>query len=115
MIALVCCHEGCGMTFAVPGWWETTRREDHATWFCPNGHRRVFIGKSAVDLAHEALARERAAHDQTQAARDTAERKLATAERRIRRVKVGLCPFCERSFSNLAAHMKCKHGKAKKP
>lgn len=116
----VCCHEGCGSTFAVTDDFHRARREDHGWFYCPRGHVQHYTSESdkarAERLAREAndaLARERARHDQTRAAleheshRARAARGIAT---RIRnRVSRGVCPCCNRTFGNLSKHMAMKH------
>jgi hypothetical protein len=113
MVALTCCHEGCGVVFAVPRWWETKRREDHTSWYCPNGHAQHFPGKSEAEKLRERLrwAEERAA----QVARDKqaleAQRRAAKgqATRLRRRIANGVCPCCKRSFQDVRRHIATKH------
>lgn len=82
----------CGIQFAVPERWLDDRRSKHDTFYCPNGHPRVF----AAESREEKLARERA-EDET------------TDERRLRGVAAGVCPCCNRTFQQLARHMASKH------
>lgn len=49
----------CDIVFAVPERWYRARCEDHKTWYCPNGHPRVFAGKSETDKLRDELAREK--------------------------------------------------------
>lgn len=39
----------CGIEFATPSHFEKTRREDHKSFFCPNGHSLAFSGVSDSD------------------------------------------------------------------
>lgn len=59
------------------------------------------------------LQRERANHDQTRADRDYTEnrrRAEKAAKTRLKnRAKAGVCPCCNRTFKQLAAHMKTQH------
>jgi len=52
-------------------------------------------------------------HDQTRADRDHKEaqrRAEKAAKTRIKnRIGNGVCPCCNRTFKDLASHMKCKH------
>lgn len=49
-----CCHEGCGVVFALTVSFDDRARQTHHQWFCPNGHGqfhglRVHQGKSRYD------------------------------------------------------------------
>jgi hypothetical protein len=74
--------------------------------YCPLGHSHVPAGKSKVTIERE---RAEAAEAQTMALRD----QLAAAERERKRhearTKNGVCPCCQRSFVQLARHIKTKH------
>ncbi len=39
----------CGVAFGVPEYYETTRKSDHKTFYCPNGHGLTFTGKTDQD------------------------------------------------------------------
>ena len=113
----------CGVVCAIPTYLERTRRTDGQNFFCPNGHSMSFTVYSVEDHLRKALA---AAKAKTERAR----RSLAWAEstaqsanisrgiaqaaaRRLRqRVSAGVCPCCQRTFKQLAAHMKAKHPEA---
>jgi hypothetical protein len=82
--------------------------------FCPNGHQ---WGWSKEKCEREQLRRERDMLKQ-QAARLEDEARLASeraekAEAANRRIKkrsaAGTCPCCQRTFSNMAEHMKRQH------
>jgi hypothetical protein len=120
MVALTCCHQDCGMTFAVPSWWENARRRDHAWWYCPKGHSQHFAGQSEteklrVELATQERAtnRERAAAERLRMERDAEARRGAAARGQVtklkRRAERGVCFHCNRSFPDLADHMQSKH------
>ena len=47
----------CGVIFAVPTSFNQRRRSDGQTFYCPNGHRRVY---QETDVQRERKARERA-------------------------------------------------------
>ena len=107
----------CGVPFAAPvellAW---SRKKPHRSFYCPAGHSLHFPGKSEAQRlreSQEALAAERAEHDQTQA-QLRAQRAQTTRARNERdrlktRAKHGVCPCCNRTFKQLAAHMKNKH------
>lgn len=47
MTHITCCN--CGIIFAVPEHWESSRREDHQNFWCPNGHQQAFLSKSETE------------------------------------------------------------------
>lgn len=107
----------CGVIYGITADFEDRRREDHKSFYCPNGHSVVFSGPSKAEREAEE-ARKRAAEwrtrwwaeqDRAEAAmREAAEAKAA--EVRLRwRVGNGVCPCCQRSFPGLAAHVATKH------
>jgi len=95
----------CGIVFFVPSYFYQERVSIGSTWYCPNGHNRVFrepdVKKLERQLSEERLAREVA---QNQAA--SARRALTRIKGRIAR---GVCPACNRTFQNLKRHMDTKH------
>ena len=77
-------------------------------WFCPNGHTQRFVGTTDAVLRREAEARVQRAEATASHERD---QRLA-AQRELRRTrqraKAGTCPCCNRSFVQLARHIKTK-------
>lgn len=118
METLMCGESGCGIVFAVPRLWKQTRQKDHSTWYCPNGHARYFQEKTQEEIVRENLARERASHDQTKAELQDALRRSNAARAHLSRIKnraeAGVCIHCNRTFEDLARHMKSKHSKSEK-
>lgn len=109
-VTITCCSAGCGIVFAVPQWWQKKRRDDHTTWYCPNGHGQSYTS----DNAEEKLRRERDSLKQQLARVEDEKREaIAAKDREIkqakRRAAAGTCPCCARSFSNMAEHMKKQH------
>lgn len=115
----ICCGE-CGIEFSVPSAWQKARQESKETFYCPNGHRRMFRSKSEADILREERDRLRQqlaqkddeiAWQRTQ--RETEERRVAAAKGQItklkKRAQAGLCQCCNRTFANVAAHMKTCH------
>lgn len=117
----------CGVTYAIP-----LRLQENAfnkgefkiMWHCPNGHELGYEGKGedekrieraekqakyaadrAARLASE-LEQERA-HARAQKGRAT--RFKNDRDRERKRTAAGVCPCCNRSFQNLARHMKGQH------
>ena len=104
----------CGGTYAINERYRLQKYEKGQGWTCPYckcGWGYFKDGENATlkrELAEEcqrkldALARA----NEAAAERDRLARKL-------RRVGLGVCPHCNRTFSNLARHMACKHGSEK--
>ena len=122
-ITETCCYAGCGIVFAAEEEWMKLRQKDHAWWYCPNGHRQQYTGESDKEKIkrleqdkewfskrlNEANAREEEARRSLAATKGVLTRtkkKLATTETRVAN---GVCPCCNRTFANLARHMKGKH------
>lgn len=109
----------CGITWSMPERFVDARRENGQTFYCPNGHARVFR-ESQIDRERKArekaehnlrMARERAAAE-ADLRRDT-ERRLAAQKgattRARKRHAAGVCPACHRSFKQLREHMASQH------
>lgn len=115
-ITETCCN--CGIPFAITrGLYDLLQREKRSrTFYCPNGHAQHYTGESDKAKA-ERLARElAAARDREATLRDEKHREWKLrrqGEGRLRafkkRVAGGVCPCCQRTFENLARHMKTKH------
>lgn len=111
---LVVVHCGkCEATFGMDREFYEARRRDRRTWYCPNGHPRVFTGESREERLERELqgAQRRAAAAEGRAERQ--ERRARAYKGQVtkikRRVGNGVCPCCQRTFKDLAAHMGEKH------
>lgn len=109
--AVTCAN--CGIMFAFPQRIMTERRRDHSSFYCPSGHSQHFPGKSDVERA-----RERAEYSEKRATQLACE--SASLRHQLhgtkgalvkvkKRISAGVCPCCNRTFSNLARHMATKH------
>lgn len=116
----------CSIAFCVPNGYIDNRRRDGKTFNCPNGHEMTFREtegdriRRERDQLKQKLAQK---DDEIKAAWATAnkqaeyvaagERKLRAARGQItkikRRASNGVCPCCNRTFSDLARHMHSKH------
>lgn len=115
-----CCHQGCGIVFALTVDHDDTLRRTRESFFCPKGHSQSYMGESHADKIAR-LERERDAWRERkyQADREGEARTFAVERRRRataghltrikRRVAAGVCPCCNRSFSNLARHVAGQH------
>jgi hypothetical protein len=112
-VVLTCCHKDCGISFAVPSWWHKGKRETHTWFYCPNGHQQHFSSESDIEKARRErdIARQQVARAEQEAAE--ARRGWEKAEREAKKLKkrasAGTCPCCQRTFSNMATHMKREH------
>lgn len=104
---------GCGGTYAINERYRKQREESRGHWMCPYCRTEWGYGQSENDRLKADLA---AASARTQAAlaranAEQAERQRAEAERdRLKkRAAAGVCPCCNRTFQQLAAHMATKH------
>ena len=113
-----CYLQACGLDFAVATVWDQARRNDHATFYCPNGHGQHYTGETELQKARRQLedARENtryarasaaAARDQAAAAERSARAYKGVATRVKNRAAHGVCPVpgCKRSFANVERHV----------
>lgn len=120
LVVITCCR--CGIAFAVPSHWSKKRRETNTVFYCPNGHHlsyhtnvadrlRKKLQQAEAQIAWHRERREAAQEDRDKARRQAAAQKGVATRRgkQLARVKNGVCPCCNRSFKNLAEHMKSKH------
>lgn len=116
-----CCS--CGLQFCMTDDFQERRREDRATFYCPNGHPQFYSGENKdtkiknleaqVKKEQERNVTEREKTALVRRQKEHAERSASTYKGQVtkikRRVKAGVCPCCNRTFSNLAAHMATQH------
>jgi hypothetical protein len=108
-----CCN--CGALFAVPDQVNEELVRTGRRFYCPNGHSQSYTESTKAQLrkAKDALAREQARNDQLRAERDASDRRASAAKGQVtkirNRVARGVCPCCNRTFADLAAHMATKH------
>lgn len=120
------CSSSIALTNEHRGW---ALKDSRITFYCPRGHAQHY-GDSELDrvkakLAEQTrIATEQAARAQQAQARmqsaELAEERAVTernaAQREVKRMKTraaaGVCPCCNRTFVQLARHMKTKHPEA---
>jgi len=124
----ICCWKECRISFGIEAGRHAQLKRNGEQFFCTNGHHQYYPrGKSAEQklreqLEAETLARQRAeqniaqAQDAEREARAEAEHQKRRANgykghatRITRRAKAGVCPCCNRTFSQLARHMASQH------
>jgi len=109
----------CGIPFGVMSDLQRRRLEDGKDFFCPNGHSQHYteteIQKLRKKVAeHEAtISRREAQLESVRKERDTVERSRNVYRGKLKSVKTrvqhGVCPCCNRHFTNLERHMTAKH------
>lgn len=120
----------CGIDYAVPESWRQERAKDHRGWHCPNmcplhyprgksaDAKRVEELEQQLGDANDRAASERRRREFAESAAKGANISAGMAKaahKRLRqRVTAGVCPCCQRTFKQLAAHMKAKHPEAAK-
>lgn len=107
----------CGVLYTVPKDVIESHRNHGGNHYCSNGHSLGW-GSGGASNSEWAKMRRRAERAEQEKARlsDEADRlqtELQKAGRRERRLKkrasAGTCPCCNRTFSNMARHMKHQH------
>jgi hypothetical protein len=108
------------MTYAMPDYYDTRRREDHKSFYCPSGHLQSYHGESEAEKLRKQLAQAQTAIEHKDARIADVVRQRESANMQCRafkgvatriktRVAHGVCPCCNRTFKQLAAHMASKH------
>jgi hypothetical protein len=100
----------CGTVFGMNPHLERQLRQSHATFYCPAGHSNYFPGESEAERVKRLLKEEEARHARTLARENTERMEKEKLARKLKRVGRGVCPDCNRSFTNLARHMCSQHG-----
>lgn len=119
VLTTITCSE-CGIAFGVPEHWRSTKRSDHSTFWCPNGHRQHYPGQSEAERLKSELEVERRRHEFTRNDRDAQRGRADRIEKRRqaqkgittklkRRIAAGRCPSCKTTFAQLEAHMAAEH------
>lgn len=109
----------CGVVFWMTDTLYKARRQDGRTFYCPNGHGMSYTETEADKLRRE---RDRLAQQQARLednirelshALDHEHRRSAAYKGQVTRLKTranaGLCPCCNRHFTNLERHIASKH------
>lgn len=108
-VQISCGKEGCGVEFAFERHFRDNRLNDRRTWYCPNGHPRVFNAESNASKLRKAEARNVHLADQLEATNRELEQHRQTIVRDRHRIANGVCPCCTRSFDNVRRHITSQH------
>ena len=109
----------CGVVYGLSEEFERWRRQDGATFYCPNGHGRAFV-ESEVERLNAELKRSRERAESYRSWSERVEQDLATARKQHavtkgqltkvrKRIQAGVCPQCRRHFMNVERHMETQH------
>lgn len=106
----------CSMPFGVSKHFEQERRSDHKSFYCPAGHSQHWPQETdkeklrrQLKYAKDSAATERARRDQAEASLRATKGVVTRQRKKLERVKNGVCPCCNRSFTDLKKHMKTRH------
>jgi hypothetical protein len=116
-----CCR--CGVAFGLTADLQRVFLDDrNRSFYCPNGHRQHYTGKTdaqrateraerAEALAERRLASMYAARDQAAAAERSARTLKGHVTRLRNRIAAGLCPVpsCRRNFLDVKVHIATEH------
>ena len=108
------------MPFAISSTFERERRRDHETFYCPAGHKQHFPAKSDLEKLRDQVAAKDEALRNAEHERDMERTRAANIAKKLKatetktataakRTAAGVCTCCNRTFKQLAAHMKNKH------
>lgn len=109
----------CGSVFAMSEDFYERCKEKGLTFYCPRGHARVFTKSENSKLREEINNLENRLinaqnyitekNHRIEQLRYSIRAEKAAKTKILNRVKNGVCPCCNRSFSNLQNHFKIKH------
>lgn len=115
-----CCK--CKTNFSLPeSLYTAARNSEKITFYCPYGHPQVFReGESEAnkmrrraELAEQEIERQRQEAEHQRERAEGLERSVSAHKGQVtklkNRAKAGVCSCCNRTFENLARHMKSKH------
>ncbi|MCA1832584.1 MAG: hypothetical protein LC750_07605 [Actinobacteria bacterium] len=114
LVTVVCT---CGINFAVPRALKSQALDHRGPSgkhiYCPLGHLWHYSGKTEADKLREQLATERTRIEFWREEAEAKAKQLRTTKGQLtkarKRAQAGVCPCCNRSFVQLARHMKSKH------
>jgi hypothetical protein len=101
---------GCGATYALNKRYIDARREDGGGWHCPycqigwgysNNNENAILRRALAEAERQARVAK------CDAMKERIEKEQAQGK--LNRTKNGVCPCCNRSFTNLRRHMRTKH------
>lgn len=110
VVTMVCLHcADCNVLFAMTKNLNERLRESHVVFYCPMGHNNYYGGDDEKQKLQKQLQEKE--RQLIQAANNNLqkEQEIKRITRQLNRVKKGVCPCCNRTFSDLARHMQTRH------
>jgi hypothetical protein len=92
------------MLFAMPKRIEEKKRQDHTNFWCPSGHPLHFSGKSALEIAQEEAAKEKARAERLKQCAEQKLEKIKTQEYKIRHWKGEVTKLKKKVSDDWARH-----------
>lgn len=115
----------CSVPFAIPQRLDDYFRETKHSFFCPNGHSQAYVTSVSEGLRKKLSEQEQSnlrmknllsSKNETIGALERQKSAIKGQVTKIKnRVSNGVCPCCNRTFENLANHMKHQHPEFKQP
>lgn len=103
----------CSIDFGIGAHFQQERRNDHANFYCPNGHLNHYPQKNEAERLRQQLkwanARADSWKDQAETAEARRRGQKAANTKLKKRIAAGVCPCCRRSFEDLARHIAGQH------
>jgi hypothetical protein len=112
---LECCR--CSVPFGITAYYMAERREDHALFYCPNGHGQSYQGETPKERELRQAKADKdwysRRNDELRLEAEQSNRRAAAARGQVTRIKKrvskGVCPCCNRHFADLHRHMQGQH------
>lgn len=109
----------CGTRHAIPEQLQRQAKEYGKKWYCPTGCHITYVNND-LEEARKELERQQRIIQNKQERIESLHNRLTEEKHKVRaekaaktrlknRVKNGVCPCCNRTFSNLLNHMKNQH------
>lgn len=99
----------CNLPFGVPEDFEERKRKTHEEFYCPNGHNNYYPYDNEAEKLRKELKRKEQELADEAIKKIQMQNQLEEVNRKLRRLKNGVCPCCNRSFHNLQQHLKNQH------
>lgn len=99
----------CGVPFALSEQFEEHKRKTHDSFYCPNGHGQHYPQDNETEKLRKELKRKEQELADKAIEKIKLQREFDEANRKLKRLKNGVCPCCNRSFHNLQQHLKKQH------
>lgn len=121
IVAITCNAAACGVVFGLSAEFMAARKDDHRTWYCPNGHPRAWHQDNEEERLRRRLQDQRAQtsdmYERLTAARELAQREnrraaafKGHATRLRNRIAQGFCPAgCDQQFPDIQGHLATEH------